>query len=292
MLHRWIATTVLCVVAASCGGSSSSASSPAPPATSAGAAGGTVTPVDATPATLAAQLVAVDAQLARSIDAWKTDGGTASWPPPPALVLQAVTEQRIFGTLALHPALLRAALPMLPAGLRAEALANATAAAKLLSLVQPSSDAVTFKTRAPLPADTLLADFRAAQARFGVPWQVLAAVNLVESRFGRVVSNSSAGAQGPMQFIPATWAAYGLGGDVHDPHDAIMGAANYLHASGAPADVATALFHYNPASTYVHAVLLYAHEMMRDPRTFYAYYNWQVFVLTPQGLKQLTGPGS
>lgn len=282
----------LCVVAASCSGSSSPPASSEPPAASAESPGARGTPSANTPASLAAQLQTVDTQLDRSIDTWKAAGGTTSWPPPSSLVLQAVTEQRIFGTLALHPALLREVLPTLSGGLRAETLANATAAAKLLSLVQPSSHAVTFKTRAPLPADTLLADFRAAQARFGVPWQVLAAVNLVESRFGRVISNSSAGAQGPMQFIPATWAAYGLGGDVHDPHDAILGAANYLHASGAPGSLATALYHYNPAPEYVHAVLLYAHEMMRDPRTFYAYYNWQVFVLTPQGLEQLTGPGT
>jgi hypothetical protein len=291
-LHRWIAATVMCLVAAACGGSSSSTPSAARRVASGGSPAPTVTPVGTTPGALAAQLVSVDTQLDRSIVAWRADGGTSSWPPPSDLVLQAVTEQRIFGTLGLHPALLRAVLPMLPAGLEPETLANATAAAKLLLLVQPSSHAVTFKTRAPLPADTLLSDYRAAQQRFAVPWQVLAAVNLVESRFGRVISNSSAGAQGPMQFIPATWAAYGLGGNVHDPRDAIMGAANYLHASGAPADVATALYHYNPAPQYVHAVLLYAHEMMRDPGAFYAYYNWQVFVLTPTGLEQLTGPGS
>ena len=51
-------------------------------------------------------------------------------------------------------------------------------------------------------------------------WEVLAAIMLVETRMGRIHSRSSAGAQGPMQFLPATWEAYGLGGDVHDAHDA------------------------------------------------------------------------
>jgi Transglycosylase SLT domain len=88
--------------------------------------------------------------------------------------------------------------------------------------------------------------------------------NYAESKFGRVVSASSAGAQGPMQFIPSTWAAYGLGGDVHDPHDAILGAANYLHASGAPADYRVALYHYNPVPEYVDAVMRYAPS--DDPR--------------------------
>ncbi len=115
--------------------------------------------------------------------------------------------------------------------------------------------------------------------------------NYTESKFGRVVSASSAGAQGPMQFIPSTWAAYGLGGDVHEPHDAILGAANYLHASGAPADYRVALYHYNPVPEYVDSVMRYARQMTRDPRTFYAYYNWQVFVLTKHGEVRLTGPG-
>ena len=237
------------------------------------------------------QLQTVTQQLDASIDAWRAGGGTMSWPPPTPLVVQAVTQQKIFGTLGLHPQLLAAVLPHLPGDLRVQTQANATAAARLLSLITPSTHHVTLKTQAPPPAGVLLDYFKQAQQRFGVPWEILAAVNLVESRFGRVVSNSSAGAQGPMQFIPATWAAYGLGGDVHDPHDAIMGAANYLHASGSPGDDAGALYHYNPAPAYVRAVMLYAHEMMRDPRTYYAYYNWQVFTLTPHGLVQLTGPG-
>jgi hypothetical protein len=86
-----------------------------------------------------------------------------------------------------------------------------------------------------------------------------------------------------MQFIPSTWAVYGLGGDVHDPHDAVLGAANYLDASGAPGDYRVALCHFNPVPEYVDAVTRYARQMTRDPRTFYAYYNWQVFVLTQHG---------
>ena len=54
-----------------------------------------------------------------------------------------------------------------------------------------------------------------------------------------------------MQFMPATWAAYGLGGDIADPRDAILGAANYLHANGAPGDETRALYRYNPSSHYV-----------------------------------------
>jgi membrane-bound lytic murein transglycosylase B len=130
-----------------------------------------------------------------------------------------------------------------------------------------------------------------AQRRFGVDPSLLAAINMVESAFGRVRSPSGAGAQGPMQFLPDTWRRYGLGGDVHDPHDAILGAANYLHANGAPRRTWNALWHYNPSRLYVDAVLRTARRMRSDRRAFYAFYSWQVFVRTPRGDVRLTGPG-
>jgi membrane-bound lytic murein transglycosylase B len=129
-----------------------------------------------------------------------------------------------------------------------------------------------------------------AQRRFHVGWHVLAAVNYLESAFNKLRNASTAGAQGPMQFIPSTWRAYGLGGNVHDPHDAILGAANYLHANGAPRKYRRALFHYNPSSLYVDAVLRYARRIRDDPRAFYVLYSRQVFVRTPHGLVRLTGP--
>jgi membrane-bound lytic murein transglycosylase B len=104
-------------------------------------------------------------------------------------------------------------------------------------------------------------------------------------------NSSAAGAQGPMQFIPSTWKAYGMGGDVNDPRDAIMGAANYLRASGAPDDLRGALYAYNPSSLYVRAVLAYADRIRRDPRAFPGYYAWQVFVREPDGgTRRITGP--
>src|SRR5206468_2170316 len=129
-------------------------------------------------------------------------------------------------------------------------------------------------TQRPEAAGVPLRFYHRAERRFGVSWAVLASVNFIESKFGRVRSASSAGAQGPMQFIPSTWAAYGMSGDVHDPHDAILGAANYLHASGAPGDYARALYSYNHAIPYVTAVLLYARRMANDPYAFFEYYNW------------------
>ena len=139
-----------------------------------------------------------------------------------------------------------------------------------------------------MPADRLLAYYREAERRFGVPWHVLAAVNFVETAFGKVRSRSTAGAQGPMQFLPATWRAYGLGGDVHDPRDAILGAANLLRSSGAPADLRRALYAYNHSTLYVDAVLAYARVVRRDIRSLYAFHAWQVFVRTPNGYRRIT----
>jgi len=129
----------------------------------------------------------------------------------------------------------------------------------------------------------LLAWYREGQRRFGVRWQVLAAVNFVESAYGKVQNASTAGAQGPMQFLPATWHEYGLGGDVHDPHDAILGAANYLAANGAAHDERRALLRYNHSTLYVDAVLHYAHRIAHVPPAFSEYYAWDVYVRTPSG---------
>src|SRR5262249_7790420 len=212
--------------------------------------------------------------------------------PSANVVLLSLYEQRVFGTLGGHPALARGVVAMLPAGLATAARADIAANRSLRSLSgPPPATPPKLRTVDPRPAGVLLGYCRAAERRFHVAWQVRAAVNFIESKFGRVTSNSSAGAQGPMQFIPSTWKAYGLGGNVHDPRDAIMGAANYLSASGAPADYRTALYHYNPSDAYVRAVLLYAHQMMRDPLAYYAYYDWQVFVASKAGDVRLTGPG-
>jgi membrane-bound lytic murein transglycosylase B len=142
----------------------------------------------------------------------------------------------------------------------------------------------------PAPAAKLLAWYREAQARFGIHWQLLAAINFVESAFDKVRNTSTAGAQGPMQFEPATWRHYGLGGNVHDPHDAILGAANYLRASGGVHDARRALFAYNRSSLYVDAVIHLAHRIRADRDAFLEYYAWAVYVKTPTGYKRAPGP--
>lgn len=243
------------------------------------------------PAQLASLLQRTTARLHRAIDGWvqRGDGPPRARPPKPVVHL-ALYEQRIYRRLARRPELAEGTIARLPGPLATRARGNVTAARALLSLAEPVSNPSAFRTRRPPPAGVLLGYFREAERRFGVDWQVLAAVMFVETKFARVTSPSSAGARGPMQFMPATWEAYGMGGDIRDPRDAVLGAANYLHASGAPEDYRRALHAYNHAQPYVDAVLSYAREIRRDPRNYYAYYNWHVFVLTPRGDLRLTGP--
>jgi hypothetical protein len=248
-------------------------------------------PIRLEPSQLAEQLRSAIVGGRAAIDRWVEHGDPSTWPPPVDVELLALLQQRVYRTLARDPGLARRALRRLPASVRWEAEANVSAVSALLSTVRPVKSAHVIRTQRPEPAGVLLGWFREAGARFGVDWELLAAVMLVESRFGRVVSRSWAGAQGPMQFLPSTWEAYGLGGDVHDPHDAIFGAANYLASSGAPGDDRAALHAYNPLATYVDAVSSYARVMRREPRAYFAYYDWQVFVVTEAGDVRVTGPG-
>ncbi|PZG03845.1 lytic transglycosylase domain-containing protein [Nonomuraea aridisoli] len=229
------------------------------------------------------------ARLNDAIDAW-TDGGTAPGEPPEDVELLALYQQRLYRHAARHPELASRAFARLPKPLAAQAKDNTEAIRELLALARPIKPDAVFKTRRPRPAAELLGHFKRAERRFGVEWEVLAAVMFAETKFGRVRSDSHAGAQGPMQFMPATWRAYGMGGDVQDPRDAVMGAANYLKARGAPRDYRRALHAYNPSQAYVNAIQLHARQIKRDPRAYYAYYNWQVFVLTTEGERRLTGP--
>jgi hypothetical protein len=243
------------------------------------------------PAVLAKRLAGTQRSLDQAIDAWRSHGDPGKGAPPRDVTLYALDQQRIHILLSGRPRLARAVVADLPARIAAHVRASLRARRMLgrLSTPQPLNRFATGPAR---PAGQLLGFYREAQRRFGVSWRVLAAVNLVETAFGRMRNHSTAGAQGPMQFIPATWAAYGMGGDIRDPHAAILGAANYLHANGAPRDYAAALYHYNPSSLYVDAVLAYADRIRRDSRNFFSYNAWQVFVRTPSGTRRITGPGT
>jgi hypothetical protein len=134
----------------------------------------------------------------------------------------------------------------------------------------------------PKPVDDLMGFYHEAERATGVPWYYLAAINLAETAMGRIDGVSSAGAAGPMQFLPSTWASC-CTGDISDDHDAIMGAAIYLARSGAPDRMDDAVLQYNPSRAYLQAVTNYAEVMRLDERAYRGYHAWQVFVATSVG---------
>ncbi len=117
----------------------------------------------------------------------------------------------------------------------------------------------------------LLPIYQSCGTEYGIPWQVLASINKIETAFGTNLNVSSAGAQGWMQFIPSTWAAYGVDAngdgkkDPYNPVDAICAAARYLRAAGGDKDIRQAIFAYNHADWYVDEVLLGANQYGKLP---------------------------
>lgn len=226
-------------------------------------------PIPHSPPALVARLRATDRDLDRAIDGWNK-----SAPPPAAVTRLAAYQQRILRLAAASRSLAARVVRLDPS------VADDVAARRDLSALAAKTPAPKGRIRIarPPPALALLGWYREAQARFGVRWQLLAAINFIETAFGKVRNVSGAGARGPMQFEPATWKAYGLGGDVDNPRDAILGAANYLAANHARTDERDALYHYNRSALYVDAVLRYARRIGHDPHAFFAYYCWRVVV--------------
>jgi peptidoglycan DL-endopeptidase CwlO len=128
--------------------------------------------------------------------------------------------------------------------------------------VASASSPKSVSGQADIPAD-YLALYQEAAAAYGLPWQLLAAIGRVESDHGRnpnAYHPNEAGAEGPMQFIPSSWARYaGASGslqpDINNPRDAIFAAGAYLRVAGAPADLPRAIYAYNHAWWYVDMVV-------------------------------------
>ncbi|HEY6960913.1 MAG TPA: lytic murein transglycosylase [Gaiellaceae bacterium] len=154
------------------------------------------------------------------------------------------------------------------------ATAATATAGTLPSAVAPNDAAVALPPQLLAPPaapqqlsyDQLLPVWQAAGQAYGVPWSVLAAINKVESNFGQNMGPSSAGAIGWMQFMPDTWARWGVDAngdgvaDPWDPQDAIYSAARYLAATGGAADIRGAIFAYNHAQWYVDEVMQLAQQ--------------------------------
>jgi soluble lytic murein transglycosylase-like protein len=225
------------------------------------------------PQTVADQLSQTDSALRTAIDGWRAGGDPPSVPPPQEVLDQAEALQVDARYLAEHANLTTGVLPLLPAPLAAQVRRLTTAERDLLRLSRGARHR-KLKVGAPPPLSDLVGFYHEAQSRYGVGWNYLAAIHLVETKFSRVKSDSVAGAKGPMQFIPSTWRIYGNGGDIHDPHDAILAAANLLHTNGAPPNYARALRSYNDSGLYVDAVTHYAREIAANPYGVYYLYCW------------------
>lgn len=224
------------------------------------------------------------AQAARQIlaaeDAVRTPGT-----PPAVLAVAGETAQVAYRVLGVRPTWDEPVLAALPRRLHRVVRLNVASRREFRSMHDTLSDTLpAWRIVEPAPAPRLLGFYREAERRFGVDWEYLAAINLVETGMGRIEGFSVAGARGPMQFIPATWAAYGAG-DIDDPRDAILAAARYLSARGFGdrGGVPGALYSYNNHPAYVRGVTALAQVMQDDPRAFLGYHHWQVYYLSEAG---------
>jgi soluble lytic murein transglycosylase-like protein len=215
-----------------------------------------------------------DASLRQAIDDWRAGGDPPSTPPPSDVRDDSAELQDEVDFLGGHPAMAAQVIPTLDGPLQGE-IQRLYGADRALIRLSAGSGHVELHLGPREPLANLTSYYDEAERRYGVGANYLAAINLVETKFGRVISNSVAGAQGPMQFIPTTWAVYGHGGDIHDPHDAILGAARLLQANGAPSSYGPALRAYNPSGLYVEAVTRYAREIAADPYAIYFLYAWE-----------------
>ena len=231
--------------------------------------------VATSPEELAEQIVAAERAIA--------DPST----PPDVLAAAGHLQQVAYRTLSTRPGWDGAVRKALPPGLM-RVVADNVASRREFRSMHPTTrrglhkDLPDWRIVPAAPAERLLAQYRAAEARFGVDWEYLAAINFVETSMGRIRGTSVAGAQGPMQFIPTTWDIYGRG-DINSTRDSIFAAGRFLRAHGFARSPAAALFSYNNSSAYVRGVSLVAKLMQRRPRAFYGYYHWKVYYLTRFG---------
>jgi hypothetical protein len=202
--------------------------------------------------------------------------------PPADLARLGWEQQNAYRALAAHRGWTSDVLAKVPADVAPIVTANARAVRQLTRLGEPQPSLPDWNIAAPPSPEVLRTYYAEAEAASGIPWAYFASIHLVETRLGRIRGTSTAGAQGPMQFIPATWERYGQG-DINDNRDAILAAARFLQANGAPGDISRALFRYNNSLRYVDAVQAYAQLMLSDERAFLGYYQWQVYYATTDG---------
>ena len=200
-----------------------------------------------------------------------------------ALLAAAHRQQAAYRAIGRHPEWDAATRPRIPPSLLGIYDGNVDARRQLTAMTPVRGTLPAWRVEPPAPADELLSYYHQAESESGVGWNYLAAINLIETRLGSIDGASTAGAQGPMQFLPSTFAGYGQGGDIHSPHDSIMAAGRYLAAHGFASDRDHAIYGYNHANEYVHAVNQYAALIAADPAAFASYYRWDVYCYTTSG---------
>ncbi len=190
-------------------------------------------------------------------------------------------QQVVYRVLAKNLSLSNKVLSLLSNQFREIADLHLYARRQFLTMGAPASSSALmprWRIIPPEAPDKLLSHYKKAQEATGIDWEVLAAINLVETGMGRIDGVSIANAQGPMQFLPSTWAEKGIGmdGDIHDPHDSILAAARYLVRRGGLEDITKGLYGYNNSAYYGKAVLAYAELIRKDPLSFKALYHWEI----------------
>jgi soluble lytic murein transglycosylase-like protein len=165
---------------------------------------------------------------------------------PSASVLRlrasARSQQLALRQLADHPRLRRPTMARLSSAARPAVVAALRASEALSRIVPTEHRFPHWRIVSPPPPRKLLGYFHAAASAYRIPWTYLAAIELVETRMGRIHGLSPAGARGPMQFMPSTWAEYGHG-NINGQRDSIMAAARFLAANGGRKRMRVALFH-------------------------------------------------
>jgi len=228
--------------------------------------------VDSDPAVVAERLAEVE-HLLRTVD-----------PADPGFADLAHEQQVLYRTIGRNADWVPAILTAIPEPLleSVQLEIDARMSTGEISNAQPAETMPAWAIIDPLPAEELMSIYRQAEADTGISWTYLAAINLVETGFGRIVGLSTAGAQGPMQFMPATWAEVGAG-SINDPRDAIAAAARYLVRRGGPSNMGKAIRGYNNSAAYVDAVTSYARLFASDPAAFRAAHDWEIHYASAAG---------
>jgi membrane-bound lytic murein transglycosylase B len=201
----------------------------------------------------------------------------------PALLAAAHRQQAAYRAIGRHPEWDATTRPRIPPSLLDVYDRNVDARRQLTAMTAARGTLPAWRVEPPAPADELLGYYHQAESESGVGWNYLAAINLIETRLGSIIGLSTAGAQGPMQFLPSTFAGYGQGGDINSPRDSIMAAGRFLAAHGFAGDRDHAIYGYNHANEYVRAVNQYAAVLAADPAAFASYYRWDVYCYTTSG---------